>query len=111
MAQIQYAARALNAAFPHVSFDIIYGMNGQDEEDIISDLEQAIALGTTNIDIYPINNVSTQPKLHKHIKDTNLGVTSATRKFTMNILIDAYMRSRGFMPHNGHGYGTCCQRL
>lgn len=107
MEQIQYAARALNAAFSHVSFDIIYGMNGQDEEDIISDLEQAIALGTTNIDIYPINNVSTQPKLHKHIKDTNLGVTSATRKFTMNILIDAYMRSRGFMPHNGHGYVRC----
>ncbi|WP_156851402.1 hypothetical protein [Bartonella refiksaydamii] len=79
-------------------------MNGQDEEEIIKDLEMAVSLGTSSIDIYPIDNVVTQVKLHKAIKNRGLGFTTATRKFSMNMLIDAYMRSKGFMLHNGHGY-------
>lgn len=79
-------------------------MNGQDEEDIIRDLDKSICLGTSNIDIYPIDNVMTQPKLHKAIQDRGFPLTTATRKFAMNMLIDSYMRSKGFMPHNGHGY-------
>ncbi|MGG6193357.1 coproporphyrinogen-III oxidase family protein [Pantoea allii] len=101
---IHFAADVLNRNFSTVLFDILYGMNGQDEEDIIRDLEQAVSLGTSNIDIYPIDNVMTQAKLHKSIKNKEMPVTTATRKFTMNMLVDAYMRSRGFMPHNGHGY-------
>ncbi|EDM2051089.1 coproporphyrinogen III oxidase [Salmonella enterica subsp. enterica serovar Muenchen] len=101
---INFAADILNSNFKTVLFDILYGMNGQDEEDIIRDLEKAVSLGTTNIDIYPIDNVMTQSKLHKSIRDKGMPVTSATRKFTMNMLVDAYMRSKGFMPHNGHGY-------
>lgn len=101
---INFAADILNRNFRTVLFDILYGMNGQDEEDIIRDLEKAVSLGTTNIDIYPIDNVMTQSKLHKSIQDKGMPVTSATRKFTMNMLVDAYMRSKGFMPHNGHGY-------
>ncbi|WP_308538899.1 radical SAM protein [uncultured Pantoea sp.] len=101
---IHFAAEILNRNFSTVLFDILYGMNGQDEEDIIKDLEQAVSLGTSNIDIYPIDNVMTQAKLHKSIQNKGMAVTTATRKFTMNMLVDAYMRSRGFMPHNGHGY-------
>ncbi len=101
---IKFAASILNANFKYVLFDILYGMNGQDEEEIIKDLEMAVSLGTSNIDIYPIDNVVTQVKLHKAIKNRGLGFTTATRKFSMNMLIDAYMRSKGFMPHNGHGY-------
>ncbi|KGQ64312.1 coproporphyrinogen-III oxidase family protein [Gallibacterium anatis] len=102
--QINFAADLLNKNFKTVLFDILYGMNGQDEEELIRDLEKAIALGTSNIDIYPIDNVMTQAKLHKAIRDRGLPLTTATRKFSMNMLIDSYMRSKGFMPHNGHGY-------
>lgn len=105
--QIEFASEILNKNFNNVLFDILYGMNGQDEEDIIRDLEKAIDLGTTNIDIYPIDNVMTQAKLHKAIQNRELPLTTATRKFTMNMLVDAYMRSKGFMPHNGHGYFRC----
>ncbi|NEG64841.1 radical SAM protein (plasmid) [Pantoea agglomerans] len=102
--QVNFAAETLNNNFNTVLFDILYGMNGQDEEDIIRDLEKAVSLGTSNIDIYPIDNVMTQAKMHKAIQKKGMPVTSATRKFTMNMLVDAYMRSKGFMPHNGHGY-------
>lgn len=102
--QINFAADILTKNFETVLFDIIYGMNGQDEEDIIRDLDKSICLGTSNIDIYPIDNVMTQPKLHKAIQDRGFPLTTATRKFAMNMLIDSYMRSKGFMPHNGHGY-------
>ncbi|WP_197494826.1 hypothetical protein [Gallibacterium genomosp. 1] len=46
----------------------------------------------------------TQAKLHKAIRDRGLPLTTATRKFSMNMLIDSYMRNKGFIPHNGHGY-------
>lgn len=102
--QISETAEILNGNFKRVLFDILYGMNGQDEEDIIRDLEKAVALGTSNIDIYPIDNVMTQSKLHKSLRNNGDAITTATRKFSMNMLVDAYMRSKGFMPHNGHGY-------
>ena len=105
--QIHNAVKLLNENFKFVSFDILYGMNGQDEQEIIDDLDKAIALNTTNIDIYPIDNIVTQTKLHRKYKELGLPPTSAMRKFSMNILIDKYMRSKGFTPHNGHGYFRC----
>jgi len=102
--QINNAANILNELFSFVSFDILYGMSGQEENEIISDLESAINLRTSNIDIYPIDNIVTQPRLHHKLKSLNMNPTPALRKFNMNVLIDKYMRSKGFMPHNGHGY-------
>jgi oxygen-independent coproporphyrinogen-3 oxidase len=102
--QIHSAANILTQHFDFTSFDILYGMNGQDESQIIEDLDKAISLETKCIDIYPIDNIMTQVKLHKKTKEAGYQPTSATRKFSMNILIDQYMRSRGFCPHNGHGY-------
>lgn len=105
--QINDVVKMLNSNFKYVSFDLLYGMNGQDEQEIIEDLDKAIALNTSNIDVYPIDNIVTQTKLHRKYKELNLLPTSAIRKFNMNILVDKYMRSKGFMPHNGHGYFRC----
>lgn len=102
--QIQIATTLLKEFFPYQSFDILYGMSGQDEEELIADLHAAVALGTTNIDIYPIDNIMTQVGLHQKLKDAGMAPTSAMRKFSMNVLIDQFMRHAGFMPHNGHGY-------
>lgn len=102
--KIEESTALLTASFDHVLCDLMYGMNGQDEDVIISDIDKAIRLGLTNIDIYPINNVVTPPKLHKLIKRRTDDVTSATRKLSMSLLIDSHMRQSGFMPHNGHGY-------
>ncbi|MBW4635414.1 MAG: radical SAM protein [Iphinoe sp. HA4291-MV1] len=88
----------------YTSFDILYGMNGQTEDDFISDLQKAIALGTPTIDVYPIDHVVTQIKLHQKSKEAGLPPKSAMSRFSMNVLLNQYMRSNGFLPHNGHGY-------
>lgn len=102
--QINDATALLKEIFPFQTFDILYGMHGQDEEELIADLQAAVAMGTSNIDIYPIDNIMTQVGLHAKLAAAELAVTSAMRKFSMNILIDQFMRHAGFMPHNGHGY-------
>lgn len=102
--QIASAAELLKERFPYQTFDILYGMSGQDEEELMADLQAAVALGTTNVDIYPIDNVVTQVGLHEKLARAGAAPTSAMRKFGMNLLVDQTMRHAGFMPHNGHGY-------
>ncbi len=102
--QINDATALLKELFPFQTFDILYGMSGQDEEELIADLQAAVAMGTTNVDIYPIDNIMTQVGLHSKLEAAHLAPTSAMRKFSMNVLIDQFMRHAGFMPHNGHGY-------
>ncbi len=102
--QIQEATCLLKELFPFQTFDILYGMSGQDEEELVADLEAAVSMGTSNIDIYPIDNVMTQVGLHTKLGQAAHAPTSAMRKFSMNVLIDQFMRHSGFMPHNGHGY-------
>jgi oxygen-independent coproporphyrinogen-3 oxidase len=102
--QIHSALEILKSTFPIQSFDLLYGMNGQKDEEVIQDLEGAVRLGTTNIDVYPIDNIMSQPKLHRLLENESDIRTSATRKLSMTILVNQVMRTSGFMPHNGHGY-------
>ncbi len=102
--QVHAAVQCLTARFARQSFDLLYGMSGSDEGVMLSDLEQAVALGTTNIDVYPIDNVMTQVTLHRKIAKAGYAPTSAARKFSMRSLADEFLRHAGFSPHNGHGY-------
>ena len=102
--QIHEAAALLKRRFPYQTFDILYGMSGQDEQALMADLQAAASLGTTNIDIYPIDNIVTQVGLHAKLAQAGHEPTSAMRKFSMNVLVDQTMRHAGLMPHNGHGY-------
>lgn len=102
--QVREATALLVELFPFQTFDILYGMSGQDEEELVRDLSEAVSMGTTNIDIYPIDNIMTQVGLHKKLAEASMAPTSAMRKFSMNVLVDQFMRHSGFMPHNGHGY-------
>ncbi|VVD96369.1 coproporphyrinogen-III oxidase family protein [Pandoraea soli] len=107
--QVHAATQCLTSRFPHQSFDLLYGMSGTDEDMLLRDLEQAVAMRTTNIDVYPIDNVMTQVTLHRKIAKAGYSPTSAARKFSMRLLADEFMRHAGFSPHNGHGYvrGRC----
>lgn len=102
--QVYEAAAVLKEKFPFQTFDILYGMSGQDEEELVADLGRAVQLGTTNVDIYPIDNIVTQVGLHAKLAEAAAAPTSAMRKFSMNLLVDQFMRHSGFMPHNGHGF-------
>ncbi|UVJ45237.1 radical SAM protein [Pseudomonas sp. LS1212] len=102
--EIERAAALLVPNFKNVLCDIMYGMNGSGESQTLADIDKAVELGLTNIDIYPINNVATSVKLHKKIKENFNEVMPAMRKLNMKLMIDEHMRQKGFVPYNGHGY-------
>ena len=105
--QIERAATLLPKYFEYVSCDLLYGMNGQNENQFVKDIESVANLELDNIDFYPINNVVTQKKLHAAFRRRKLAPVSGMTKFYMNAALRQIMRSRGFLPHNGHGYVRC----
>lgn len=109
--QIYQGAALLNNNFDNVCIDMLYGMHGQTQEEFLKDLHHATKLNTPNIDVYPINNFVTQPKLNLAYKEENLKPSSGLTKFTMNLLLNEYMRNNGYLPHNGHGYVKANQEL
>ncbi len=104
IAQIETAAAVLRSQFPHVSCDLLYGMNGQTGEEFLDDIERACALGLDNIDFYPLNVMVTQKKLHRHYQMAGLKPISGLGKLYMTRVLREMMRSHGFLPHNGHGF-------
>ncbi|WP_369986928.1 coproporphyrinogen-III oxidase family protein [Pseudomonas xanthosomatis] len=102
--RIERAAALLREHFDHVLCDIMYGMNGSSERQTLADIDKAVELGLSNIDIYPINNAATSVKLHKQIRARFAEVMPAMRKLNMKFMIDAHLRQQGYVPYNGHGY-------
>lgn len=102
--QISLAASKLNKYFKYVSGDMLYGINGQSFEEFIFDLDQVINLGLRNIAFYPINDVVTQFRLHKHFQLLNKQPLSGMTKHFMNITLRHYLHEHGYLPHNGHEY-------
>ncbi|SDB85864.1 coproporphyrinogen-III oxidase family protein [Paraburkholderia lycopersici] len=98
------AAQLLQNAFPHSSCDILYGMHGQTEEDLEFDIEQASNLGLANLDFYPLNNLVTQPVLSTSFANSNSKPTSGLTKHYMSLYVREALRTRGYLPHNGHGF-------
>lgn len=66
--------------------------------------DMAAAMGNALVDVYPIDNVVTQIKLHKKLEAAGFTSKTADERFDMNRLLRAVMRKHGFLPHNGHGY-------
>ncbi|MFJ4385420.1 coproporphyrinogen-III oxidase family protein [Pseudomonas sp. NPDC089408] len=102
--KIERAADLLSNQFEHVLCDILYGMNGSNEAQTLVDIDKAVAMGVSNIDIYPINNAATSVKLHRQIKARFADVMPAMRKLNMKFMLDEHLRQYGYVPYNGHGY-------
>lgn len=90
--------------FPYSCIDLLYGFNGQTVDEFLGDLHHAASLGTKLIDLYPVNNYVTQVRLHRRFAEAGLPTTSGLTKFAYNLIGREYMRGRGYLPHNGHGY-------
>jgi coproporphyrinogen III oxidase-like Fe-S oxidoreductase len=101
--QIYAAHELFRSLLPHTSFDILYAMDGHTFEDFMADLDEATRIGDL-VDVYPIDNVVTQVKLHSKLAAAGMEPTSANKRFEMNRRLRERMRERGFLPHNGHGY-------
>lgn len=102
--QIKACADLLNANFNTTNCDIIYGIHGQSIADLTENMEKAIELGVTTIDFYPLNNLASQLRLHKTFERDGLKPMSGLEKINHRMLVNEYMRHRGFAPHNGYSF-------
>lgn len=65
--QITDAAAMLNSMFPYTNVDLLYGMAGQNLDQLYSDFAAAVGLRTTTVNVYPINNLAASNSMHREI--------------------------------------------
>jgi len=104
--QIQEAAKLINAMFAYTNVDILYGMAGQDEEELYNDADAALRLQTTTIDFYPLNNFAAPRPMHRAMRKSGLSYLPATTRIQYRRYLDKLLRSRGYAPINGYGYSV-----
>lgn len=104
--QLEQTAALVNAMFPYTNVDILYGLAGQTEDELLRDAESAMALGTTTVDFYPINNLTAPPIMHKELKASGQDYLPASTRLRYRMIIDDLLRSRGYVPINGYGYSN-----
>jgi len=66
--QIVDAAALLNSMFSYPNVDLLYGMAGQDPGQLYSDINSAVSLQRTTVDVYPINNLSAPRSMRRAIE-------------------------------------------
>jgi coproporphyrinogen III oxidase-like Fe-S oxidoreductase len=106
-ATAEHVRAALGTMLDHfdlVSADMLYAYDGQTLQDLENDIEDIIDTGVPLIDLYPLNPVASQTRLHRTAKRLNLcpptaGMRQQYRLAATDILADA-----GYIPHNGHGF-------
>lgn len=102
--QIRGAAALLKTVFPHVSCDLLYGLHGQTADELLFDVDEVTNLGLNNVDLYPLNIFVVQKKLHRRYRQSNSQAVSGLTKLYMTRIVRQIMRTKGYLPHNGHGY-------
>nr|WP_108126249.1 radical SAM protein [Saccharospirillum mangrovi] len=88
----------------NVGFDLLYGMHDQSAEELFYDLKRATELKPEAINLYPINNISITPKLHKSYANEGMKPSSLAHRQMMRLISDTFMRGCGYAPCNGHTY-------
>lgn len=88
----------------NVGFDLLCGMHGQSAEELFYDLKYATELKPEAINLYPINNISITPKLHKAYASEGMQPSSLADRQMMRLIGDTFLRGCGYAPCNGHTY-------
>jgi oxygen-independent coproporphyrinogen-3 oxidase len=104
--QIRQVAKWANRLFTYTNTDIIYGLAGETREELLRDASEALALGTTTVDFYPINNLSAQPRMHKAADAAGCETLAASVKMTYRMLLDQFMLSQNYVPISGYAYAV-----
>ncbi len=102
--QIVDTAALLNSMFPYTNVDLLFGMAGQDTDQLYADLAAALGLQTTTIDVYPINNLAASGSMHRAIAHAGLDFLPATTRLQFRIYIDRFFREHGHAPISGYSY-------
>jgi anaerobilin synthase len=92
------------ANFDLVSADMLYAYDGQTLQDWEADLRQIIGTGVPLIDIYPLNPVASQTRLHKNAKRLGLCPPTARTRHDYRVAASDLLADAGYVPHNGHGF-------
>lgn len=104
LTEIRRTAEAVNAAFPYTNTDILYGLAGQTLSDLENDVTGVLALNTTTVDFYPINNLSAPRGMHRAMEQQGWAVASAKVRHSQRECINLMLRMNGFVPISGYSY-------
>ena len=104
--QIVDAAALLNSMFSYTNVDLLYGMAGQDRDQLYGDLTEALSLQTTTIDVYPINNLTAPRSMHRAMARAGLDFLPATTRLEFRIYLDQLLREHGYAAISGYSYGV-----
>jgi coproporphyrinogen III oxidase-like Fe-S oxidoreductase len=104
LSQIARVADWANELFPYTNIDMIYGIAGQQIEDVVEDAESAIKLGTTTIDFYMLNNLAAQNKMHKALEGQGLQRPTAKQRLEQRQRLAEFMLSCNFARISGYSY-------
>ncbi len=90
--------------FENVCIDIIYGINGQDIDEFIYDIDGACKLNTKLIDFYPLTQPKGNMQLHKLFTEKKLAPHTELTLIGYKNLLREITKQYGYAPHNGHGF-------
>jgi coproporphyrinogen III oxidase-like Fe-S oxidoreductase len=102
--QLKDTASQINALFDYTNVDMIYGFPCQSIEDTLSDLMEAVSLGTTTVDFYPLNNLAAQVGMHKAFIREGKGPLGARSRLEQRRTIAQSMNLLGYGRINGYGF-------
>jgi len=102
--QVRDVAAMTTELFAYTNMDMIYGMAGQRLEDLYHDLHEALSLGTTTVDFYPLNNLAAQVRMLRKIKEAGLENLSATTRVQYRSELDRCLRQSEYSRINGYSY-------
>jgi oxygen-independent coproporphyrinogen-3 oxidase len=102
--QITDAAALLNSIFPYTNVDLLYGLAGQELDDLCGDISAAVSLQTTTIDVYPINNLMASRVMHSAIAKAGLGLLPETKRVQFRLYLDQLFRDLGYAPISGYSF-------
>jgi oxygen-independent coproporphyrinogen-3 oxidase len=102
--QVVDAAAMINSRFEYTNTDLLYGMAGQTRDEVEEDMLSIVELGTTTIDVYPINNLSASNNMHRAIGKAGLDYLSAAERMSFRRLLTERLRELQYAPISGYGF-------
>ncbi len=102
--KLKQVAAWANDVFEYTNVDMIYGQAGQTVADVLEDAAEAMALHTTSVDFYPMNNLAAQVRMHRSFNNLGFLKPNATERMKQRSEIANYMLANGYHRINGYSY-------
>lgn len=102
--QLTDAALLINSMFLYTNVDMLYGMAGQNFEQVLADVLAITSLKTTTIDVYPINNLSAMPAMHMEMSRAGLKLLPEATRVQFRIYIEQVLQDLGYAAISGYGF-------